>query len=227
MSERARRESPWAEFYPAERSAVLSGQAGQAGVQLQERPFLGHLNLRGEPTDTAFLEAVEAVVGFSLPLDPNTVTDGREVTALWLGPNEWLLLTPEDQQDRIAQALRTALGNVFSAVTDLSGGQTVINIRGTHARDVLSKGSPVDLHARVFGPGRCTQTHLAKAGVLIRHRGNSPSFDLMVRRSFADYVATWLKNAAEEYGVVVISQPTDSAAVPASDAPPRGLKSAT
>ena len=73
----------------------------------------------------------------------------------------------------------------------------------------------------------CTQTHLAKAGVLIRHRGDSPSFDLMVRRSFADYVATWLKDAAEEYGVAVISQPTDSAAVPASDAPPRGLKSAT
>jgi sarcosine oxidase gamma subunit len=31
----------------------------------------------------------------------------------------------------------------------------------------------------------------------------TPSFDLIVRRSYAEYLALWLKDAAEEYGLVI------------------------
>ncbi|HLE19495.1 MAG TPA: sarcosine oxidase subunit gamma family protein [Vicinamibacteria bacterium] len=206
MSESPRRESPLAEFYATE----LGGrEPGEAGCELQERPFLGHLNLRGDPADAAFLEAVKGVVGFGLPLQPNTIAGNPELIALWLGPNEWLLLTPRDQQARIGDALRTALGDMFAAVTDVSDGQTMITVRGAHARDVLGKGCSLDLHPRVFGAGRCAQTLLARAGVVIRQRDDSPSFDVIVRRSFADYLARWLKDAAREYGVRVIPPPAD------------------
>ena len=76
----------------------------------------------------------------------------------------------------------------------------------------MSKGCTVDLHPRVFGPGRCTQTHLGKAVVLIRQLDDSPSFDIIVRRSFADYLGLWLKDAALEYGVSVVPQPADETA---------------
>lgn len=203
MSEGIRRESPLAQFVAAERGA---GRPGRVGVELTERPSLGHVNLRGDPTDRAFLNAVEGVLGFALPLKANTVAEGDEVTALWLGPDEWLLLTPPDREARVAQALRDALRGLFAAVTEVSGGQTVIRVRGDRARDVLSKGCSLDLHLRVFGPGRCAQTHVAKATVLIRPVDDSPSFDLIVRRSFAEYLALWLGDAAQEYGVAVIAE---------------------
>ena len=206
MSESPRRESPLAEFYATE---LGGNEPGEAGCELQERPFQGHLNLRGDPTDARFLEAVKGVVGFGLPLQPNTIAGNRELTAFWLGPNEWLLLTPRDEQTRIGDALRTALGDMFAAVTNVSDGQTMITVRGAHARDLLGKGCSLDLHPRVFGSGRCAQTLLAKAGVVIRPRDDSPSFDVIVRRSFADYLARWLKDAGQEYGVKVVAPPAD------------------
>ena len=33
---------------------------------------------------------------------------------------------------------------------------------------------------------------------------DSPSFELIVRRSFADYAALWLQDAAMEYGCAVV-----------------------
>lgn len=200
MSEGVRRQSPLVQFNAAEHGGSrLDGP----GVELCERPFLGHLNLRGDPADGAFLQAVERVAGVGLPLEPNTVAESQEVTALWLGPNEWLLLTPPDQEAEIAQALRNALRGLFAAVTDVSAGQTVIHIRGAHSRELLGKGCSLDLHPRVFRLGRCAQTHVAKATVLIRPLDDTPSFDLIVRRSFADYFARWLKDAATEYGVAI------------------------
>ncbi|PYV90442.1 MAG: sarcosine oxidase subunit alpha [Acidobacteria bacterium] len=196
---RLRRESPLVQFNGAEPG---KSQNERIGVQLCERPFLGHLNLRGNPADLAFLQGVERVLGFALPLKPNTVAESRELTALWLGPDEWLLLTPPDREAGIAQALRNSLGNLFFAIIDISSGQTVINIRGNQARDVLAKGCSLDLHPRHFYPGCCAQTHIAKATVLIRQQDHSPSFDLVVRRSFAEYLALWLKDAAQEYGLV-------------------------
>lgn len=174
----------------------------EPGVRLTERAFLGHLNLRGDPSDEAFLKGVEVALSISIPLDSNTVVEGEEATALWLGANEWLVLTAPDQQQRIAAALRTSLSGVLAAVTDLSGGQTVINLQGPHSRELLSKGCTLDLHPRVFGPGQCAQTNVAKTSALIRQLDESPSYDLIVRRSFADYLAHWLMDAAREYGLV-------------------------
>jgi sarcosine oxidase subunit gamma len=66
----------------------------------------------------------------------------------------------------------------------------------------------VDLHPRVFGPGRCAQTLLAKAQVIIHQVNDAPTFHLYVRTSFAWYVAEWLLDAMTEYrGLMVPSLP--------------------
>jgi sarcosine oxidase, subunit gamma len=121
----------------------------------------------------------------------------------WLGPDEWLLVTPEGRCAAIEAALRTALVGVRSAVTDISGGQTVVALRGGAVRDLLAKGCPLDLHPRVFAAGQCAQSHLAKAPVLIRQLDGEPSFEIVVRRSYADYLWLWLEDAAAEYGLAV------------------------
>ena len=206
MSERIRKESPLAEFSVAARS---TSRPEKAGVHLRERPFLGHLNLRGDPTDQDFLRAAAAALGGSLPLEPNTVKESGELTVMWLGPDEWLLVTPPGREAETAEALHDSLGEIVASVTDVSGGQTVINISGGHARDALAKGCTLDLHPRVFGPGRCAQSLIAKAAVVIRQVDDSPSFDVIVRRSFADYLALWIEDATQEYGLSVTAGPVE------------------
>ena len=198
MSDPVWRESPLARF-----EAEASGQPRpeRPGARISERPFRGHVNLRGDPGDTAFLKTVDSVLGFGLPLTPNTVSEDAGLTALWLGPEEWLIVTPPDGEGTLAAALEGALGDIFSSVTDLTGGQTVVRLSGPRARDILAKGCTLDLHPRVFGPARCAQTLVAKAMVTIMQVDESPTFDLIVRRSFADYLAHWLRDAATEYGL--------------------------
>ena len=195
------RQSPLDRFL----STVSAGvPADQAAVVISERPFLVHLNLRGNPEDAGFTKAAADVLGLHLPTEPNTVADEGETLALWLGPDEWLVLTPPGAQTRMSDSLEAALQGVHAAVTDVTGGQTVITLSGPRTRDVLAKGCPLDLHPSVFKTGQCAQTIVGKANVTLRCVDDSPSFDLIIRRSFAEYMALWLYDAALEYGAAVV-----------------------
>jgi len=184
---------------------------GTAGVALAEAPYRGHVNLRGDANDGAFAAAFESVFGFALPTDPNTVAGEGEVTAFWLGPDEWWVTVPGPDPEAgpvLAEHLRKAFGELFVAVTDVSESRTCLRIAGPEAATVLQKGCPLDFHPRVFAPGTCAQSHMAKATVLF-HRlpedGNGISaFEIYVLRSFAEYLWTWIEDAAREFGVVVV-----------------------
>lgn len=200
MSETVREESPLVERVTPERKAA---SPADPGVVLRERPFLGYINLRGDAADSGFLEAVKGVVGVGLPLEPNTAIEDGQCTAIWLGPDEWYVVTPAGAERDLAARLDEALAGRHFAVNDVTGNYTTIDLEGPNARDVLEKGCTLDLHPRAFGKGQCAQTLLAHAGVLIRPGGEG-SFELIVRRSFADYVFVWLEDAAAEHGMAVV-----------------------
>jgi sarcosine oxidase subunit gamma len=192
MSEAMRRESPLVGRIQAGLPVRLDAE----GVRLHERAFLGHISVRCDAGDGALTAALERALECDLPRAPNTfhvTSAARKV--LWLGPDEWLVITPEGQQSAVAQALRHAAGEGFATIVELGSGQTVIEVRGARAREVIAKGCPLDLHPRVFGPGRCAQSRLGRTGVTIAQVDADPSFELIVRRSFADYVWQWLQDA--------------------------------
>ena len=194
-----RQESPLAGFL----SNTAAGETGKPGVILTERPFLGYVNLRGDAGDATFLAAVEGVLRVALPLDPNTMAEGEDVTVCWMGPDEWLLILPPGAQTRAVAALREALGEHHASAVDTTGGYTLVNVAGARRRELLAKGCTLDLHAGSFSSGQCAQTNLGKAGVLLIPRGDSrdaESFDVIVRRSFADYLGIWLEHSGREYG---------------------------
>ena len=104
MSEAMRRESPLARFGLAERAK--KGAAAGAGVVASERALLGHFNLRGDSADPGFVEGVREALGVALPVAANTVAEEQGNVACWLGPDEWLVVTPGDR----AAAGRAAAG---------------------------------------------------------------------------------------------------------------------
>jgi sarcosine oxidase subunit gamma len=187
---------------------------GSGGVILRERPFLGHISIQGKGEDAAFTEACAKTLGLALPTTPNTQATGEDVIVCWLRPTEWLVLTEGEASRAWLDRLRSALEGVHSGVVDLSGGQTLIEIRGEHAVDTLAKGTTLDLHPRRFGAGQCARSQLAKTTAFIRAVVPGQAFDIMVRRSFADYLWQWLYDAASEYDCIV-EQP-ESALKPAA-----------
>jgi sarcosine oxidase subunit gamma len=143
------------------------------------------------------MQRLTIALGFVLPVMPNTTASRDDRRALWLAPDEWLVVAPDGQQDILEQALRNRLDGAFGSIVDVSANRTVLEIRGAKARELLAHGVPIDLDARSFGPGRCAQSLLAKAQVIIeRHDGSA--FQIYARTSFARYLADWLLDAATE-----------------------------
>ena len=167
-----------------------------AAPAIEERPFLGYLNLRGRADNTAFLAAVLKALGCEPPTQANTVIESGDNRIFWLGPDEWLIVTPAGQQDDLKAKLLEALDGVFSSVVDNSSGLTSIRISGDNAAALIATDCPLDLHPREFKPGQCAQTRLAKAGMTLTPLPDNAGFDLIIRRSFADYLLLWLQDAA-------------------------------
>ena len=177
------------------------------GLRLEAQPFRGYLNLRGDPGAAPFLQAVRVASGLSLPLAPNTFTQrspeaGAEETAqdelavFWLGPDEWLLAVAPGGEQALAARLGEALQGLRHALTDLTGGQISLRLAGPGARDVLAAGCSLDLHPRAFKTGQCAQTLLAKTDALLAMTDAEPVFELILRRSFAEYAVSWLRRSA-------------------------------
>ena len=179
----------------AERFAAVSAASG-GELSIRERPFVSQLNLR-TGTDAAVIQRFAAVLGFPLPTVPNSVASLEDRRALWLGPDEWLIVGPDGQQAAIEQELRNGLNGAFGSVTDVSANRTLLEIRGAKARVRLAHGIAIDLDPRSFGPFRCAQTLLAKAQVIIECRDES-GLILYVRASFATYAADWLLDGLAE-----------------------------
>jgi sarcosine oxidase subunit gamma len=198
MSDPTVKQSPLVRFGLQAREAQAPAAAA---IRCWEQAFLGHINLRGDARDPRFTVAVEAVLGAALPLAPNTLSVAGAIAVYWLGPDEWLIVTPGNREQDIADELRAAFGGLHVAVTALSGGQTVVVLRGAPVRELLSKECPLDFDPRSFPPGTCAQSHLAKAPILLHALDDDGGFAIVIRRSFADYFWLWLEDAAAEYGL--------------------------
>ena len=171
-------------------------EAKGTAPEIKEVPFLGYLNLRGRSNSTAFLAAVLKVLGSEPPLEANTMVESGDFRIYWLGPDEWLVITPTDQQGKVQADFKKALEGVFSSVVDNSSGLTMLEITGDNAANLLATDCPLDLHPRDFRAGQCAQTRLAKAGMTIAPLRKGAGFEVIIRRSFADYLLLWMQDAA-------------------------------
>jgi sarcosine oxidase, subunit gamma len=195
MAEPMRRPSDAAD----RRVSPLAGFGGitDARLRVREIPFLrqtviradpGRLTgLRADPGGLTGLHADPGRLGPRLPVEPGTWLRSGEADVLWLGPDEWLAigdlgLPPSPEM----------------AVTDVSALRTTLLVAGPGARDLLAHGCALDLHPSVFGPGRCARTMLARADVVLVAREDD-EFWVLVRASFARYLAAWITDAAVDY----------------------------
>jgi sarcosine oxidase subunit gamma len=162
---------------------------------LDEIALLDMLNLRGDASDPAFAKAVLLATGLALPVVANTASVGNQRQLFWLGPDEWLLKTAAGTGDPIEASLRTALVGKHFSVVQIGSGNTTFSLQGAAAADLLSRGCPLDLHARSFPDGSLAQSHISKANVVLYCLKAQESFEITVRRSFAEYLFKWLCEA--------------------------------
>ena len=194
----AKAQSP---LHHADLASLVGKGRKNAGVTLRERKFLGHLTLRGDGHNPEFAAGVHKALGLELPV-ALTVVANNDMSLQWVGLDEWLLIVPGGQELAVEQKLRAALEGQHIQVVNVSGGQSLLELRGPNVREVLMKSTSYDVHPNNFPVGKAVGTVFAKSQLVIR-RTAEDTWELVIRRSFADYWWLWLQDASAEYGLSI------------------------
>ncbi len=186
--------------------------AASNGLQITESALNAYVNIRGASSGQGFLSASENTLGLALPLEPNTFHKTHSRSAFWLGPNEWLIRASDLFAEQIERDLRQQLSGHYSIV-DVSGGYTTLTVEGREVVELLKKSCVYDVESMPLlsgASGKAVQTVLAKAGAIVS-RHTDDCYELVIRRSFSDYIALWLEDASAEYGGSVRTAETQMA----------------
>ena len=125
-----------------------------------------------------------------LPAEPNTwsvLERPAMCEALWLGPDEWLIVS-SDPRDVVGAAFEIA-----ASLVDVSANRVAIDLprdEGGDPRDLLEQGCSIDLDPRSWLEGTCAQTLLARVPVLLQERGDAVR--ILARPSYANWLIDWL-----------------------------------
>ena len=168
---------------------------------MKEKTPISKINLRGNLENKEFSNKIEKILGMILPKEDCGTSSKEKITSLWLGPNEWLLVSNDEiPKETNAYELEQALFDNISkanlgAITNVTDHFTIFKLSGSNIFEVLSKGCPFDFSSENFGDNKVVQTILNHVDVTI-HRKSENDVDLYVRRSFAGYLWNWLKDSA-------------------------------
>ena len=202
---------PAAAVLPLRRTSPLDGvarpgrygahRAGGPGVVLSCRHPLSMVWLaasRGQAR--AFAAALGSGFGLAVP-GPGKSTAADGLVLQWAGEDQYLAVAAGLPDGVLHDRLRAALAG-RGAVVDQSHGRVVLAVSGPRCRDLLAKGSPVDLHPRAFQVGDVAMTSMAHIGVHIARTGPD-DFELSLFRAFAADFWSWLSEMALEFGYEV------------------------
>ena len=175
------------------RNTVLENiKTEKNGIIIEELPFVGKINLRGNTKDRDFLSNAGSVLDVLIPTEPNTIITNTELQIIWLSPNEWLLSFLKNENFiKIFNELNTRLNPEKTSITDISENKTIIRIEGDKTTELLRKFMILNIDEALKDNLKVAQTIFVKIPILItRNHLNQEkqSFDIYVNRSHTTYL---------------------------------------
>ena len=170
------------------RPALIGQELSVTGVTLAVLPPAQRISLRAPDASVA---ALSKALGVGLPRKPKTSAAKAGRTALWLGPDEWLVID-EVGKDPLADCAELT---VLHSAVGISHRNVAISVIGPAAVATINSGCPQDLSLDVFPVGAASRTILGKAEIVLL-RTAADAFRVECWRSFSDYVFAFLSEAA-------------------------------
>jgi sarcosine oxidase subunit gamma len=168
-------------------------------LEMKEIKPIMKLIVRGKTKD--FITTIGKNLNMILPIEANTSTSGETLTALWLSPDEWMLVSNETISEgtntyEVEDNLINNISKVkLGAITDVSDQFVMINIKGSKVFDLFATGSPFNFNEFKNKKGSVVQTILSHIDVII-HLTEINEVNLLVRRSFSQHLYSWLTDSA-------------------------------
>jgi sarcosine oxidase subunit gamma len=180
-------------------NTTIKENKSYSDLEMKEIKPIMKLIIRGKTKD--FITAIGKNLNMILPTEANTSTSDETLTALWLSPDEWMLVSNNEvNEDTNTYDVEDSLINNISkvnlgAVTDVSDQFVMINIRGSKVFDLFATGSPFNFNDFKNKKGSVVQTILSHIDVII-HLTEINNVNLLVRRSFSQHLYSWLNDSA-------------------------------
>jgi sarcosine oxidase subunit gamma len=173
------------------------------GVRLALRHPLSILTVIARKGQAKALSgAMMAAWGIDAPAPGRSAVGRGGIAVHWCGADQYYVVAEGMEEGALLEEVAGRFAGLAS-VSDQSHGRVVLVLTGPKARHVLAKGTPVDLHPRVFGPGQCAATQMAHVGVHLAQTGPE-SYELSLFRGFAENFWEWLTEMALEFGYEVV-----------------------
>jgi sarcosine oxidase subunit gamma len=119
----------------------------------------------------------------------------------WAGADQFFVMAVGAADGEVEKLVRKKVGDVASVV-DQSHGRVVFQISGEKARDILAKGTPVDLRSERFPVGKSALTQIAHIGAHLTRVADN-AYQVSVFRGFSESFMDWLKSQSLMYGVTI------------------------
>ena len=174
------------------------------GVTIEELSLSGKINIRGKSSDKEFMKNIGSALNLVLPIEPNVRIFNNNISIMWLGPNEWLVITPENEKDGIISLLKSNLNPQKTAITDVSFNRTILRLEGEKVFTLLSKFLVANLEKILKTNFSVAQTIFIKIPVLfVRNNTDEEptSLDLHLNRSHTKYVYELLVDGSKNLSI--------------------------
>jgi sarcosine oxidase subunit gamma len=180
-------------------NSPIKDQVNYNDISVKEISPIMKLNLRGKKRE--FFTAVGKHLDMILPTEANTSSSSSKLTAIWLSPDEWMVVSNElIEKNTNSYDLEESLYNSISktnlgAVIDVTDQFVMLELKGSKIYELFSSGSPYNFNDFRKKKGSTTQTLLNNIDVIIQNRGEN-LVNLFVRRSFSEHLFSWINDSA-------------------------------
>ena len=180
-------------------NSVIKNEINQGSISVKEISPVIKINLRGKKRE--FFTNVGKNLNMILPTEANTSTTSDKLTAIWLSPDEWMVVSNElVSKDTNKYELQEMLFNSISkttlgAVVDVTDQFVQLELKGENIYEIFSAGSPFNFNEFKEKKGSTTQTILNHVDVILHHKDENV-VNLFVRRSFAEHLCSWIEDSA-------------------------------
>ena len=180
-------------------NSIIKNEIKQENVSVKEISPIMKINLRGKKRE--FLTSVGKNLNMILPTEANTSSMSDKLTAIWLSPDEWMIVSNEIvNKDTNKYELYEMLFNSISktnlgAVIDITDQFVQLELKGENIYEIFSAGSPFNFNEFKEKKGSTTQTVLNHVDVILHHKDKN-IVNLFVRRSFAEHLWSWIEDCS-------------------------------
>ena len=180
-------------------NSVIKNEINQENISVKEITPVMKINLRGKKRE--FLTNVGKNLNMILPTEANTSTTSDKLTAIWLSPDEWMivsneLVSKETNKYELQEILFNSISKTtLGAVVDVTDQFVQLELKGENIYEIFSAGSPFNFNQFREKKGSTTQTVLNHVDVILHHKDKN-IVNLFVRRSFAEHLWSWIEDCS-------------------------------